>query len=79
MANRQAYSENDPRHHTARIKDMLSQVSQHTREDVSKIDDPRAQALFETTAEVLDGLLKAYADYENKAEPAWSGSTKAMR
>ncbi|PYY05213.1 MAG: hypothetical protein DMG69_27845 [Acidobacteria bacterium] len=34
----------------------------HTREDVGKINDPKAQALFETTAEVLTGLSKAYED-----------------
>ncbi len=79
MVNRQMYSENDPRHHTAKIKEMLNQVSQHTREDVQKVDDPRAQALFETTAEVVDGLLKAYEDYENKAEPAWTGTARATR
>ncbi len=77
--NRQAFSENDPRRHTAKIKDMLSQVSQHTREDVPKVGDPRAQALFETTAEVVDGLVKAYEDYENKAEPAWSGTATQTR
>ncbi len=65
------YPENDPRHHAANIKQMLTDASRHMREDVQKIDDPRAQALFETSAEVLDGLIKAYDDYENKAEPAW--------
>ncbi len=33
--------------------------------------DPRAQALFETSAEVLDGLSKAFDDYNNRAEAAW--------
>ena len=64
-------SESDPRHHTAKIKDMLAEVMQHAREDVPKIDDPKAQALFETTAEVLGGLIKAYDDYERKNEAAW--------
>jgi hypothetical protein len=27
--------------------------------------------LFETTAEVLIGLTKAYEDYENRSEEAW--------
>jgi hypothetical protein len=50
---------------------MLDDVSQHVREDVRKVNDPRAQALFETTAEVLDGLNKAYRDFESRSEEAW--------
>ena len=55
-----------------RIKGMLSDVMDHCREDVAKIEDPRGQALFETTAEVLGGLVKAYEDYELRSE-AWRG------
>jgi hypothetical protein len=50
---------------------MLADVARHAREDVRKVDDPRAQALFETTAEVLTGLETAYEHFENKSEPAW--------
>ena len=51
---------------------MLTDVINHAREDVSKISDPKAQALFETTAEVLAGLRKAYEDFEQKNEEAWT-------
>ncbi len=77
--NRQAYAENDPRHHTAKIKQMLTDISKHTREDVNKVDDPRAQALFEATAEVVNGLVKAYDDFETRSEPAWSGHSTSSR
>jgi len=50
---------------------MLADTVDHVRGDVSKIEDPRAQALFETTAEVLLGLTNAYEDYENHSEAAW--------
>lgn len=33
--------------------------------------DPEAQALFEVTAEVLNGPNKAYQDFERKSEEAW--------
>ena len=33
--------------------------------------EPKAQALFETAAEVLTGLVKAFDDYEKKNEAAW--------
>jgi hypothetical protein len=62
--------ESDPRHHTAKIKGMLTDLINHAREDVGKIDDPKAQVLFETTAEVLTGLRTAYEHYEQKSEPA---------
>jgi hypothetical protein len=71
MTDRMQYSETDPRHHTAKLKGMLTQAVNHAREDVGKVTDPKAQALFETTAEVLLGLRKAYEDFEQGNEPAW--------
>jgi hypothetical protein len=38
---------------------------------VARVRDPKAQALFETTAEVLDGPRKAYDDFGRKNEAAW--------
>ena len=63
--------ENDPRHHAAHIKQMLNDLVHNVREDVAKVSEPKAQALFESTAEVLSGLATAYDHYETKAEPAW--------
>lgn len=65
---RERYAEGDPRHHPIKIRGMLADVRDHLREDVSKVEDPRAEALFETTAEVLGGLITAY---ERGAEEAW--------
>jgi len=66
-----AAAESEPFHHTQEIRQRLRQLSDHLREDVEKVDDPKAKALFETTAEVLDGLLKAFEHYEQKSESAW--------
>lgn len=71
MVDRQRYSESDPRHHTIKLKEMLRDTAQHAREDVRKADDPQARALFETTAEVLNGLVTAYEHFEEKSEEAW--------
>jgi hypothetical protein len=49
----------------------LTQLIEHAREDVPKVNEPKAQALFETGAEVLIGLRKAFDDYEQKNEQAW--------
>jgi hypothetical protein len=71
MQNEGKASPNDPRFHTQNLKRMLTDVIEHARSDVQKITDPKAQALFETTAEVLTGLRKALEDFEQRNEPAW--------
>jgi hypothetical protein len=53
------------------MKDMLDEVAQRARQDISKVSDPRAQALLETTAEVVLGLRKAYDDFEEGTEAVW--------
>ncbi len=74
MIDRMQFVEGDPRHYTAKLKQMLSGIIEHARQDVGKVSDPKAQALFETTAEVLSGLEKAFEDFEQRAKPAWKTS-----
>ena len=64
-------SESNSIRHTRRVKERLQSLIDHLREDVTKIDEPQAKALFETTAEALGGLRKAFEDYERKNEAAW--------
>jgi len=66
-----AASERDPRHHTRNMQERLRETMQHLREDVEKVDEPQLKAMFETSAEVLGGLVKAFRDYEQKNEAAW--------
>ncbi len=56
---------------TTRLKREIQQLTLHLREDIHKVDDPQAKALFEVSAEVLEGLYKAFSDYESKNEAAW--------
>lgn len=63
--------EQDPCYHAGRIRKMLRDVAEQAREDVNKVADPKAQALFETTTEVLNGLIVAYEHYERQIELAW--------
>ena len=72
--NRSQHQESDPRHQTQKLKQMLKDTAAHAREDVAKISDPRAQALFETSAEVLLGLAKAFEDFEQKSEAVWKAA-----
>ncbi|HEY6901280.1 MAG TPA: hypothetical protein VI233_11575 [Puia sp.] len=62
----------NPAVHTNNIKKEFSMLVSHLREDVNKVEDPAARALFETSAEVISGLEKAFTDYERKTEPAWN-------
>jgi len=73
MANKntEPSSENNPIHHTQKIKVQMRQLIDHLREDVGKVTEPQAQALFEVSAEVLTGVVKAFDDYEQKSEVAW--------
>lgn len=69
--NETQHSADDPQRHLQRIRGMLDDVARHAREDVDKVHDPKARALFETTAEVLGGLSRAYEHAAEKTESAW--------
>src|SRR5437016_13394611 len=60
-----------PQLQAQRIAQMLEQAQQECRADIGRIDDPKAQALFETIAEVLGGAMKALTDYQDKNESVW--------
>lgn len=67
----QPYSESNPRYHAIMMREQLTQMIDHLREDIGKVDDPKAKALFEVSAEVLTGLRKSFEDYESKTEEVW--------
>jgi hypothetical protein len=66
-----ANAESNPTHHTQKMKSEMNALIAHLREDVVKVDDPQFKAMFETSAEVIGGLIKAFSDYERKNEAAW--------
>ena len=59
------------RHHVENVKKRLQGTVTHLREDIDKVGEPQLRAMFETTAEVLNGLTKAFDDYVKKNEDAW--------
>ncbi|HEX4696518.1 MAG TPA: hypothetical protein VH254_02500 [Candidatus Udaeobacter sp.] len=61
----------DPRAHTANVRKEFQELIEHLRDDFRKMDEPKAQALFETAAEVISGLDTAFKHYEEKSEDAW--------
>jgi hypothetical protein len=62
---------NNPEAHVKNIEGMLEQLITDLRESISKVDDPKAEALFETSAEVLQGLQRAYQHFNQHGEEAW--------
>ena len=64
-----------PQLQAQRIAQMLQQAQQVCRADIGRVSDPKAQALFETVAEVLGGAMKALEDYQKRSEPAWQPTT----
>jgi hypothetical protein len=49
----------------------LDDLAAKVRRNIHKVDDPRSQALFETSAEVLIGLKHAYDDFLKQKEKVW--------
>ncbi len=67
-------SDRNPQNHTEKMKTRLQETVTHLREDIQKVDEPQLKAMFETSAEVLGGPIKALSDYEKKNEAAWRKS-----
>jgi hypothetical protein len=68
-------SDRDPRHHTQKMRRALQEIKDHLRQDIEKVEEPQLKAMFETSAEVLGGLIKAFHDYEQKNEKAWRNAS----
>lgn len=61
----------DPREHAQNIRSGLQEMVDHLRKDIHKVEEPQAKALFETSAEVINGLITAFSHYEEGSEEAW--------
>lgn len=72
-------SENNPLHHAQKLKAQMVKLVRHLRADVGKVTEPKAQALFEASAEVVTGLVKALDDYQAKNEAAWRTASVTPR
>ena len=66
-----------PNEHAHACELRLKELRAHLRADIPKVQEPRMQAMFETAAEVLGGLAKAFRDYQEQKEPAFKGSGNA--
>jgi DNA-binding PadR family transcriptional regulator len=55
-----------PLRNTAGARDLMKSLIIELRSGVSKVKEPKAQALMETSAAVIGGLIKALDDYEKR-------------
>jgi hypothetical protein len=60
--------EGSPLRKTTSARDLMKGLVIELRDGVSKAKGPKAQALLETSAAVIGGLIKAFDDYEKKSE-----------
>ena len=59
-------SEDNPLREIAGARELMKELVTQLRGGLKEIHDPKAQAILETSAEVIKGLLKAFDDYEKK-------------
>jgi hypothetical protein len=64
--------DSDPMLHVAAMRTRFGEMAEHLRRDLRKFEEPQAKAMFETAAEVLGGLDRAFADYAEGSEAAWT-------
>lgn len=62
---------NDTASRISKVRHGLESLAEQLHADVRGANDPRAKALFETTAEVVKGLATAFAHYEGGKEEAF--------
>jgi hypothetical protein len=71
MESIKAIESSDPKEHAQYIERCIYELKLFCHDEISSVEDPKAKALFETTAEVLGGLEKAYSDYQSENLGAW--------
>lgn len=71
MESIKAIHSSEPKVHAQNIERYIYELKLLCHEEISHVNDPKAKALFETTAEVLGGLEKAYSDYQSENLGAW--------
>lgn len=65
------YPKDEPQQQIENVQKQLNELIDQMRDTIAVMDDPRGEALLETSAEVLSGLNTAFKHYEKKAEQAW--------
>lgn len=61
-----AHPEDSPLRESAGARELMKELLIQLRDGAKNVPEPKAQAMLETSAEVVKGLLKAFDDYEKK-------------
>ncbi len=69
-------TEKNPDYQANQIRIKIQELIKRSREAVNEINKPKAQALFETTVEILSGLATAYGHYQERTGPAWKENSE---
>jgi hypothetical protein len=77
-------NQGDPHLRLQHIRIRLCDVIAHLRADAHDLDEPQLRAIFDTSAEVLSGLVTALDRYEQARSeetraPAWQAEPRRRR
>lgn len=61
----------DPHVHCENIERQLTEICDHLRKDIERVNKPQFRALCETSAEVIGALRTSFQHYTQHSEPAW--------
>lgn len=61
------YPEGSLLRETAGARELMKELLTQLRDGVKNVEEPRAQTMLETSAEVVKGLIKAFDEYEKKS------------
>lgn len=68
IENTNSLPDSDSKHHALNLVKALTELAEHAREDIHKVNDARGRVLFETTADVLLGLARAHQAFVDGEE-----------
>jgi hypothetical protein len=57
--------------HVSQVREQFRELVEHLRRDAALMREPQAAALFETAAEVLVGLDRAFEHFTQRTEAGW--------
>lgn len=63
-----AHPEDSPLRESAGAKELMKELVIQLREGVKNVSEPKAQAMLETSAQVVKSLLKVFEEYEKKSD-----------
>lgn len=67
----QTLNSNDSKEHIQYVEKHITDLRNLCYAEIKLVSDAKAKALLETSADVFNGLEKAFSDYQSENEGAW--------